>query len=320
MRRQVLTSTEKRENRKLTYFSRKALLFAMNPNKFRNCQFLINYHEQRGDKIIVFSDNIFALKQYAIKLKKPFIYGPTSGTERLRILSQFQRNPTVNTIFISKVGDNSIDLPEANVIIQISSHYGSRRQEAQRLGRILRPKTKSNEEFNAFFYTLVSKDTEEMYYSTKRQQFLIDQGYAFKVKIHAKGFRFLLAELPFWQLSQKETKTFRVYFPHFFQVVAELPHEDSNLFYYTKKDQLDLLSTVLAADEKEAADEELPADYDSLMMNQGRPATKRSAGSAKALSGADSMVYMEYRTSKTTISAFQPPAVKHPLFKSRAKK
>lgn len=71
-------------------------------------------------------------------MKKPFIYGPTSQTERIRILNQFQRNPNVNTVFISKVGDTAIDLPEANVIIQISSHYGSRRQEAQRLGRILR--------------------------------------------------------------------------------------------------------------------------------------------------------------------------------------
>ena len=79
------------------------------------------------------------------------------------------------------MGDNAIDLPEANVVIQISSHFGSRRQEAQRLGRILRPKPRSDSAFNAFFYTLVSRDTQEMYYSNKRQQFLVDQGYAFKV-------------------------------------------------------------------------------------------------------------------------------------------
>ena len=57
----------------------------------------------------------------------------------------------------------------------------TRSQEAQRLGRILRPKSRSGDEFNAFFYTLISRDTQEMYYSTKRQQFLVDQGYAFKV-------------------------------------------------------------------------------------------------------------------------------------------
>ena len=92
----------------------------------------------------------------------------------------------MNTIFLSKVGDNSLDIPEANCLIQISSHAGSRRQEAQRLGRILRAKKSRTgnapaDEFNAFFYTLVSKDTQEMFYSTKRQQFLIDQGYQFKV-------------------------------------------------------------------------------------------------------------------------------------------
>lgn len=58
------------------------LFFAMNPNKFRACQFLIKYHEQRGDKTIVFSDNVFALKEYALKLSKPFIYGPTSQVNK----------------------------------------------------------------------------------------------------------------------------------------------------------------------------------------------------------------------------------------------
>ena len=76
---------------------------------------------------------------------------------------------------MSQVGDTSIDLPEATCLIQISSHFASRRQEAQRLGRILRAKRRNDEGFNAFFYSLVSKDTQEMYYSSKRQGFLIDQ-------------------------------------------------------------------------------------------------------------------------------------------------
>jgi DNA excision repair protein ERCC-3 len=157
------------------------LLYVMNPNKLRACQFLIEYHERRGDKIIVFSDDVYALITYAKILGKPYICGPTSQTERMRVLQNFQFNPTCNTIFLSKVGDTSIDLPEATCLIQISSHYGSRRQEAQRLGRILRAKRRNDEGFNAFFYSLVSRDTTEMYYSSKRQQFLIDQGYAFKV-------------------------------------------------------------------------------------------------------------------------------------------
>ncbi|KAG7139515.1 General transcription and DNA repair factor IIH helicase subunit like protein [Verticillium longisporum] len=160
---------------------KRSLLYIMNPAKFQACQYLINYHESRGDKIIVFSDNVYALKAYAMKLKKVFIYGETGQAERLQVLENFQHNPQVNTLFLSKIGDTSLDLPEATCLIQISSHYGSRRQEAQRLGRILRAKRRNDEGFNAFFYSLVSKDTSEMFYSSKRQAFLVDQGYAFKV-------------------------------------------------------------------------------------------------------------------------------------------
>ena len=93
----------------------------------------------------------------------------------------FKNAPGAFTLFLSKVGDIAIDLPSANVIIQISSQFGSRRQEAQRLGRILRPKPNEKDTYNAYFYTLISKNTKEMYHSHKRQQFLVDQGYAFKI-------------------------------------------------------------------------------------------------------------------------------------------
>ena len=94
----------------------------------------------------------------------------------------------VSTIFVSKVADTSFDLPEANVLIQISSHGGSRRQEAQRLGRILRAKKGAVAElYNAYFYTLVSNDTAEMSYSRKRQRFLVNQGYAYKVVTNLAG-------------------------------------------------------------------------------------------------------------------------------------
>ena len=167
----------------------------MNPNKFRACQYLIRYHERRNDKIIVFSDNIFALRHFALRLNKPFIYGSTAQAERLQILSNFQHNPLISTIFVSKVADTSFDLPDANVLIQISSQGGSRRQEAQRLGRILRPKRSSgsggansdSEGFNAYFYTLVSCDTHEVYFARKRQRFLMDQGYAYKVITRLPG-------------------------------------------------------------------------------------------------------------------------------------
>lgn len=162
---------------------RQELLYILNPRKFRACEYLVKYHEKRGDKIIIFSDDVVALMLYCETLMKPFLYGGTSEKERRDILTRFKTHPDVSCIGLSKVGDTALDIPEANVVIQVSSHFGARRQEAQRLGRILRPKSNqgANSGFNAFFYTLVSTDTREMYFSSKRQQYLIDQGYTFKV-------------------------------------------------------------------------------------------------------------------------------------------
>ncbi|XP_020217240.1 general transcription and DNA repair factor IIH helicase subunit XPB1 isoform X1 [Cajanus cajan] len=276
----------KKENSK-----KRQALYVMNPNKFRACEFLINYHERaRGDKIIVFADNLFALTEYAMKLRKPMIYGATSHVERTKILQAFKTSKDVNTIFLSKVGDNSIDIPEANVIIQISSHAGSRRQEAQRLGRILRAKGKlqdrmagGKEEYNAFFYSLVSTDTQEMYYSTKRQQFLIDQGYSFKV----------ITSLP-------------------------PPDEGSRLSYYHIEDQLALLGKVLSAGDDAVGLEQLEEDADEIALHNAR----RSQGSMSAMSGAKGMVYMEYSTGRhkgqgQLKSKPKDPAKRHFLFKRR---
>ena len=205
--------------------AKKMLLFVMNPNKFRACQFLIRYHERRNDKIIVFSDNVYALKHYALTMNKPFIYGPTSQNERLQILQNFKLNPKVNTIFVSKVADTSFDLPDANVLIQISSHGGSRRQEAQRLGRILRAKKGTiAEEYNAFFYTLVSQDTLEMSFSRKRQRFLVNQGYSYKVITRMAGM------------------------------------EQEELHYKTKEEQAILLQMVLSASDLDADEERVPGE------------------------------------------------------------
>ena len=99
---------------------KRQLLYIMNPRKFQACQFLIDYHERRGDKVIVFSDNVYALEAYAKKLDKFYIFGGTPQVERLRVLENFQHNEAVNTIFLSKIGDTSLDLPEATCLIQIS--------------------------------------------------------------------------------------------------------------------------------------------------------------------------------------------------------
>ncbi|KAL7610572.1 general transcription and DNA repair factor IIH helicase subunit XPB1 [Lactuca sativa] len=276
----------KKENSK-----KKQALYVMNPNKFRACEFLIRFHEeQRGDKIIVFADNLFALTEYAMKLHKPMIYGATSHIERTKILEAFKTSKTVNTVFLSKVGDNSIDIPEANVIIQISSHAGSRRQEAQRLGRILRAKGRlqdrmagGKEEYNAFFYSLVSTDTQEMYYSTKRQQFLIDQGYSFKV-------------------------------------ITSLPPPDTGaeLSYHRLEDQLSLLSNVLNAGDDKLGLEILEDDTDDIALQKAR--ARRMMGSMSAMSGAKGMLYHEFRSGqKGGFGKSKPkdPAKRHTLFKKR---
>ncbi|CAD6233996.1 GSCOCG00007459001-RA-CDS [Cotesia congregata] len=206
--------------------SKKMLLYVMNPNKFRACQYLMRYHERRGDKTIVFSDNVFALIHYAKTLNRPFIYGPTNQSERINILQNFKYNTNINTIFVSKVADTSFDLPEANVLIQISAHGGSRRQEAQRLGRILRAKKGAiAEDYNAFFYTLVSQDTVEMNYSRKRQRFLVNQGYAYKVITKLSGM-----------------------------------DQEPDMFYNTKEEQGTLLQKVLLANDSDADEEKIPGE------------------------------------------------------------
>ncbi|EMD34153.1 hypothetical protein CERSUDRAFT_117644 [Gelatoporia subvermispora B] len=272
---------------------KRMLLYCMNPRKFQACQFLIKYHEDRGDKIIVFSDNVFALEAYAKKLNKLYIHGGTGQVERMRILQWFQHSPDVNTIFLSKVGDTSIDLPEATCLIQISSHFGSRRQEAQRLGRILRAKRRNDEGFNAFFYSLVSKDTQEMFYSTKRQQFLIDQGYAFKVITHLDGLEGL-----------------------------------RDLVYQSRDEQIELLSSVLLANESEAdlgtdvraGEGDLAGTITSKDFGlPGRfPGAQRTTGSLTALSGAQHMSYVEQNKSANKKLA-REAAPRHKLFAKRDK-
>jgi DNA excision repair protein ERCC-3 len=102
-------------------------LYVNNPNKFMACQYLMNLHESRGDKIIIFSDNIPALEMYAKRLKRPYISGEVGEAERMGIIHYFKHTNELNTILISKVGDTALDMPGANVIIQISSHFSSRR-------------------------------------------------------------------------------------------------------------------------------------------------------------------------------------------------
>jgi DNA excision repair protein ERCC-3 len=179
---------------------KKKVLYVSNPIKYLATLILLEKH--KGEKIIIFSDNLFTINQYDkffqerilknsrgntninqndISLNYKKITGDTTPKDRNMFLKEFKNNNKVNILLMTKVGDISIDIPNASVIIQVSSHFGSRMQEAQRFGRILRPKKDALSEYNAFFYTIVSKNTEEMAYSNKRHRFLVDQGYYFNV-------------------------------------------------------------------------------------------------------------------------------------------
>ncbi|CCW59579.1 unnamed protein product [Phytomonas sp. EM1] len=154
-----------------------------NPYKLWCTQALLEFHRNRSppDKIIIFCDYLADVRYYAHHLHLPFMDRETSESERENLLQYFQHSDQVNAIILTRVGDVALDLPCASVIIQISGLGASRRQEAQRLGRILRPKPPSLDNTCAYFYTLVSQDTHEVRVSYERQSWLRDQGFAYRV-------------------------------------------------------------------------------------------------------------------------------------------
>jgi DNA excision repair protein ERCC-3 len=131
----------------------------------------------RGDQVLVIGGYIDQLHQLGEYLDAPIIQGSTTNKERERLFDAF-RSGEVKTLVISKVGNFSIDLPEAAVAIQVSGTFGSRQEEAQRLGRVLRPKADGRQ---AHFYTVVSRDTIDTEYAAHRQRFLAEQGYAYTI-------------------------------------------------------------------------------------------------------------------------------------------
>jgi DNA excision repair protein ERCC-3 len=160
------------------------LLYGLNPRKLRTCAYLVDRHRRRQDKVLIFSDDIPVLRLYCKQLACEYIDGSTPMKERQRLLDEFRTKRENNVLGLSRVGDIALDLPEANIIIQVSSQFGSNRQEAQRLGRVLRPKPGSSIDGSggtAIFYSLVSKNTKDMYFASKRQKYLLDQGYTFHI-------------------------------------------------------------------------------------------------------------------------------------------
>jgi DNA excision repair protein ERCC-3 len=149
---------------------------AENPRKIDVVKRLILEHKGK-DSIIVIGDYIDQLNQISLLINAPLITGKTPNSERERLYSLF-RNCEIKLLIVSKVANYAIDLPDASVAIQVSGTFGSRQEEAQRLGRIMRPK-KSDKQ--AYFYTIVSKDTVDQEYASKRQLFLTERGYTYTI-------------------------------------------------------------------------------------------------------------------------------------------
>jgi len=138
---------------------------------------LLNHFNGEEDRILIIGQYIDQLEKLAEEIKIPLITGKTPNIERDQLYQAF-RDGILKHLIISKVGNFAIDLPDANILIQISGTFGSRQEEAQRLGRVLRPKSDGG---SAHFFTLVSQDSREQEFAMNRQLFLTEQGYAYNI-------------------------------------------------------------------------------------------------------------------------------------------
>ena len=150
-------------------------LCASAPEKGRVVEALVASH--RRDQVLIIGQYLDQLDELAARLDAPLITGATTVKERQRLFAAF-RDGQMQTLVVSKVANFSVDLPEASVAIQVSGAFGSRQEEAQRLGRILRPKADGR---TARFYALVARDTLDQEYAAHRQRFLAEQGYAYRI-------------------------------------------------------------------------------------------------------------------------------------------
>ena len=150
---------------------------AENPNKFPLVEKIVNYHRKRQDKILIIGMYLDQIRKVSRIFAAPLLAGSTPNRERRRLYDEF-RAGRIDLLVVSKVANFAIDLPEASVAIQISGTFGSRQEEAQRLGRILRPKEDASQ---AHFYSVVTKDTRDQDFSVKRQLFLTEQGYKYQI-------------------------------------------------------------------------------------------------------------------------------------------
>ncbi len=150
-------------------------LSAVNSRKYDILKAILERHPD--DHILVIGQYIEQLKEIAAMLGAPLITGKTNNIERAALYSQFKKGE-IRLLVVSRVANFAIDLPDANVAIQVSGLFGSRQEEAQRLGRILRPKSNGAV---AYFYSIVTRDTKDQDFAANRQLFLTEQGYRYTI-------------------------------------------------------------------------------------------------------------------------------------------
>ena len=150
---------------------------AENPAKMDRLRQLLEQHEE--GRVLVIGEYIAQVEAIAKEIGAPLITGKTPQAEREQTYERFRRGE-LGCIVLSKVGNFAIDLPDADVLIQVSGMFGSRQEEAQRLGRILRPKADGRA---VHFFTLVSRDTREEDFAHHRKLFLTEQGYSYQIVV-----------------------------------------------------------------------------------------------------------------------------------------
>jgi DNA excision repair protein ERCC-3 len=146
-----------------------------NPFKLIVAKELVSRHSK--DQVLIIGQYLSQLDIFSREFGVPLITGATPNKRRDELYNDF-RTGKIKTLILSKVGNFAVDLPDANVAIQISGSFGSRQEEAQRLGRILRPK-KSGEQ--AVFYSIVTRESKELDFAMNRQLFLTEQGYSYEI-------------------------------------------------------------------------------------------------------------------------------------------
>lgn len=150
-------------------------LAATSQEKTYLVQEIVDQHP--GELTLVIGQYIDQLEELSAKLDAPLITGKTPVKQRQKLFEAF-RTGQIRTLVVSKVANFSVDLPEATVAIQVSGAFGSRQEEAQRLGRLLRPKDDGR---SARFYAIIARDTVDQEFANHRQRFLAEQGYAYRI-------------------------------------------------------------------------------------------------------------------------------------------